>query len=391
MVFVNNTTFTTSGIDLSLFDPMVLRDQVAFESAICSFEQKLFDPGVDKVKLVDDLMSVRHLFQLVFSAVGEPSAEYIQECVFQSYAMTAYEFSGSQVQRLLEDLAHFAVAFFLVPSAVEFFRSVQSGAQALTSISAAFNNTMENDAEQPSSPVSLSSPMRRRRNFSHVSQREQKKARTKTSIAIDPKPFKDLSVDVPTSKDEADNLAQKILTTQRDLLEQYLSSLRNPELFNVIKSAYIPAALLEPEPHSETPLGNEPGTTDELYNTPMTPSAFPMVQPLRAALHFDSPEGFGEWRVMIPSSAHRDLRDAKRRNPKLFKIIVKKIMELSNGHFSDDNQKKLNNTSVGVPIFEAKMTSDTRLVYQIDCNQDFETGVSKKSTDFKANVDLISI
>ncbi|KAK7688198.1 hypothetical protein QCA50_008568 [Cerrena zonata] len=378
MVLANNITFTTSGIDVSLFDPMVLRDQVAFESAICSFEQKLFDPGVDKVKLVDDLMSVRHLFQLVFSAVGEPPAEFIQEFIFQSYPTTAYEFGGSQVQRLLEDLAHFAVAFSLMPSAAELFRSVQFGTQALMIISTVFDNILENDTEQPNSPVSPSSPTRRRRNFSHASQREQRKARIKTSIVIDPKPFNDLSVDVPTSKDEADDLAQKILTNQRHLLEQYFSSLRDPALFNTIQSVYIPVAFPDPEPDSETPAVAGSDSTEDQHTIPPTPSVFPMVQPLRAALHFDSPEGFGEWRVMIPSSAHRDLRDAKRRNPKLFKIIVKKIMELSNGHFSDDNQKKLNNMSVGVPIFEAKMTSDTRLVYQIDCNQDFETGVERQ-------------
>lgn len=66
MVFVNSS-FASTAIDLSIFDPLVLRDQIAFESAICSFEQKLFDPGVDKVKLVDDLLSVRHLFELIFS------------------------------------------------------------------------------------------------------------------------------------------------------------------------------------------------------------------------------------------------------------------------------------------------------------------------------------
>lgn len=36
--------------------------------------------------------------------------------------------------------------------------------------------------------------------------------------------------------------------------------------------------------------------------------------------------------------------------------------ELSNGHFSDDNQKQLTGTEIDVPIFEAKMTRDSRLV-----------------------------
>lgn len=64
---------------------------------------------------------------------------------------------------------------------------------------------------------------------------------------------------------------------------------------------------------------------------------------------------------------------------------------LSKGHFSDDNQKRLSKTSSKVPIYEAKMTGDTRLVvsnqayvqspaidlslclqYQVDCVADWQ-------------------
>lgn len=71
MVFAgkSNGYLTGTGIDLSPFDPILLRDQIAFESAMCSFEQKLFDPGVDMVKLVDDLLSVPNLFELLFSGM----------------------------------------------------------------------------------------------------------------------------------------------------------------------------------------------------------------------------------------------------------------------------------------------------------------------------------
>jgi hypothetical protein len=80
----------------------------------------------------------------------------------------------------------------------------------------------------------------------------------------------------------------------------------------------------------------------------------------------------------------QDLRDARRNNPNTFRIIVKKMKsvaffywssctrqnindvsdhrELSNGHFSDDNQKRLNGPNIEVPIYEAKMTRDQRLV-----------------------------
>ena len=42
--------------------------------------------------------------------------------------------------------------------------------------------------------------------------------------------------------------------------------------------------------------------------------------------------------------------------------MQKSCRELSNGHFSDDNQKRLNGTDIPIPIYEAKMTRDSRLV-----------------------------
>lgn len=38
------------------------------------------------------------------------------------------------------------------------------------------------------------------------------------------------------------------------------------------------------------------------------------------------------------------------------------LRELSHGHFSDDNQKRLTGPNTSIPIYEAKMTSDSRLV-----------------------------
>jgi hypothetical protein len=99
-----------------------------------------------------------------------------------------------------------------------------------------------------------------------------------------------------------------------------------------------------------------------------------------SALYFESAEGFGEWRILISTRADRDLRDARRRDKKFFTIIVKKIKwvglhrqsrtflrysiirELSNGHFSDDNQKWLSGPQTEIPIYEAKMTGDSRLI-----------------------------
>ena len=50
-----------------------------------------------------------------------------------------------------------------------------------------------------------------------------------------------------------------------------------------------------------------------------------MVQPMKAALYFDSADGFGDWRILISTRADRNLREAKRGDQNLFRIIIKKI------------------------------------------------------------------
>lgn len=55
------------------------------------------------------------------------------------------------------------------------------------------------------------------------------------------------------------------------------------------------------------------------------PSAFPMVQPMKAALYFDSADGFGEWRILISTRADRNLREARNKDATSFRIYLKKI------------------------------------------------------------------
>ena len=54
-------------------------------------------------------------------------------------------------------------------------------------------------------------------------------------------------------------------------------------------------------------------------------SAFPMIQPMKASLYFDGVEGFGEWAVNLSTRALKDLRDVKRSDGAMFRIVIKKI------------------------------------------------------------------
>ncbi|KAI6022561.1 hypothetical protein EDC04DRAFT_334245 [Pisolithus marmoratus] len=91
---------------------------------------------------------------------------------------------------------------------------------------------------------------------------------------------------------------------------------------------------------------------------------------MKGALYFDNADDFGEWRILIGTNAMKKLREFRRDDIKKFKIVYRKIKELSNGQFSSDNQKRVDGTRSGVPIFEAYMQQALRLVYQIDCVPD---------------------
>lgn len=53
--------------------------------------------------------------------------------------------------------------------------------------------------------------------------------------------------------------------------------------------------------------------------------AYPMVQPMKAALYLDSVKGFGQWRILISSRADKMLRKARRADKRTFEIMIRKI------------------------------------------------------------------
>ena len=127
---------------------------------------------------------------------------------------------------------------------------------------------------------------------------------------------------------------------------------------------------------------NPPSPTQKFVASsypPVTPvitsDAFTTISPEKAKPFLDTPEGFGEWHMFISSAAVRHLRDFRRRDQEIYGIILKKIQQISHGHFSESNQKRLRGGDGSGAIFEAKMTSDLRLVYQIDLHSDLKAKV----------------
>ncbi|KAI6022543.1 hypothetical protein BKA83DRAFT_1216703 [Pisolithus microcarpus] len=177
---------------------------------------------------------------------------------------------------------------------------------------------------------------------------------------------------MPATNEEARKMANEITGKLRSVLQFYLDVLSNPELAALLKHAYITSPDHNTSEHPRIVVETSAPVVDT------RPSAYPMVQPMKAALYFENADGFGEWRILIGTNATKKLREFRRNDAKKFKIVVKKIKELSNGQFSDDNQKRLDGARSGVPVFEAKMQRDLRLVYQIDCVPDHDGDIERQ-------------
>ena len=54
-------------------------------------------------------------------------------------------------------------------------------------------------------------------------------------------------------------------------------------------------------------------------------SAYPRVQPMKAALYFENADGFGDWRIIIGTDATKKLRELANGDKKRCAIVLKKI------------------------------------------------------------------
>ncbi|KIJ60081.1 hypothetical protein HYDPIDRAFT_117541, partial [Hydnomerulius pinastri MD-312] len=209
--------------------------------------------------------------------------------------------------------------------------------------------------------------------FQKAKKQNKMRRKNKRSPTINAAPFDRLGFSVPSSAEAVSQMSLEISEKLKGILQFYLELLLDPVLTKPLKDAYIPKVDDQAGRTSQDNVSNANTDVSEVK-----PSAYPMVQPMKAALYFDNAEGFGEWRILISTDATKKLRELTKSDRKKCAIVVKKIKQLSKGHFSADNQKRLNGPYSGVPIFEAKMQRDLRLVYQVDVVPDHDSDVERQ-------------
>ena len=148
--------------------------------------------------------------------------------------------------------------------------------------------------------------------------RKKSKAPTR-HIRPDPHPFDSMGIPAPTTEDGARAIRVDILPQLQNILrvsiflslrpiskhlpgrfQHYLLVLRRPQVSSVFKRQL-----------------------EDLGIT--TASRQSIIQPIKATLYFENVQGFGEWRILLSTTAQKYLRESRRGNGAMFKVILKKI------------------------------------------------------------------
>ncbi|KAF8336966.1 P-loop containing nucleoside triphosphate hydrolase protein [Cantharellus anzutake] len=252
----------------------------------------------------------------------------------------------------------------------EHLRTVPLVTQALQSMKA----MRFDDDYEPYTPV-IPEPNTRKR------QKTRGKKRGSVHVTqTDVKALEVLQVEIPTSQEEWTFLSRDFLNSQRNSLQFLIDILGKKSVQSIIfefvlRVVQAPVELARPRRRSEAVVPAPESTAEEFQSDRMK---YPTISPDKARYSFEWPAEFGEWNIYISSTAIKHLRQFRRADKSTFKIIQEKIIKLSEGLFSGSNQKRLEGAPNDVPIYEAKMTGDLRLVYQIDIAVDYERKVDKQ-------------
>ncbi|KAF8151966.1 hypothetical protein K438DRAFT_1778624 [Mycena galopus ATCC 62051] len=341
-----------------LFDSSILTSVDAVDDAVDEFRAMINETNVKR--MLDEVVAQEPpaVVRLVLTASDLEFEPALSEELTMSCFPTAPEgFGASAACKILSQLSEF---FFFAESVPTLHENHHALVKEAPGILTALASKLFVRAEPE--PAAL-------KKGKATSQKKTKLARraaTQSNNTLDPAPFEHLKITVPETPDQVQQCVEIVLATQRSILEAYLESLRLPNVAASVKAVILP---LETGPFPEVPSDPDEADVGPAYEQNDPPEeSYPTLQPIKfSTLYRRRATGFGEWEVNIAPRAERDLREFNRRDRKTCNVIVNKMRELSNGDFSPDNHRQINEGNNEVPIYEAKVVEDLRLVYQIDC------------------------
>ncbi|KIJ60100.1 hypothetical protein HYDPIDRAFT_32524 [Hydnomerulius pinastri MD-312] len=356
----------TSSLNLSLFAAGLVADSAGLNIALRHLESCLAAPGTRLELVLQDLGSVPNLFEYLMSVW--PGAADLATQILGSCASEPALVPASIASVLLLQISQVLVS--LPPDLCPFEMAREIGQGKIFA-----EDALPVLALLASSDFNHYATVEAFRGFfvQKAKKKNDLRRKNKQSPAIDAAHFYRPGFSVPSSAEAASQMSLEISEKLKDILQFYLELLQDPVIARPLKDAYIPKVDDQAGQTSQNNISNANTDVSEVKL-----SAYPMVQPMKAALYFDNAEGFGEWRILISTDATKKLRELMKSDRKKCIIVAKVIKQLSNGNFSGDNQKRLNGPYSGVPIFEAKMQCDLRLVYQVGVVPDLHSDVERQ-------------
>ncbi|QRW20980.1 GNAT family acetyltransferase [Rhizoctonia solani] len=199
--------------------------------------------------------------------------------------------------------------------------------------------------------------------------------------AVDPRLFTAVGLEHPTTIEELQKIEVQVMQRLQVLLEVLLGAFESAELGAYSETLFFGNPFQQINEQSMVAIVADESTegSDPLPVT--NPGVFPHIRPLAAAKYFDEGSALGAWSI-ISGRAVNDLRQMRKGDSHVFGMVEKKITELSQGFFSESNQKRLVGLDTEVPIYEAKVSRDIRIVYQIDLDTDVDAKIDKQIIRF---------
>ncbi|KAI9566690.1 hypothetical protein HD554DRAFT_2315329 [Boletus coccyginus] len=353
-------------LDLLAFAPRTLANSEGLTAALRMLESCLAGPDIPLDLIVQDLCAIPNLFEFIVSAL--PSAEGLVHRIMDTYPTDPALVGASSASMLLRRLS--SVIFASPPDllSTDIRRRIERHKiyveDALPVLALSCSTDFSTSITAPASVLEEYND----EGFSGYSMRNKN-----TASAIDVAPFHKLAVKVPLNNEEASKIASEISDNLKMILKVYLELLLEPFLERQLRDAYVSTG-------GDTTVRPSVAQESKVIGA-IKPklSAYPKVQLMKAALCFENADRFGEWRIIIGTEATKKLRGLANGDRKKCITVVKKIKQLSKGHFSKENQKRLNSpSSSAIPIFEAKVQQDLRLVYQVDVAPDHDGEVDRQ-------------
>ncbi|KAI6141395.1 hypothetical protein BKA82DRAFT_2640811 [Pisolithus tinctorius] len=315
-------------LDLDKFSVHKLQTEEGMEVAFRNLNDALARSHIEGV--VCDLLSRPGLFVYIFSVF--PTAASLRIKIIDAFPLDPQIIRQSFVPSLLSTLSTF---FFTLPS--DAFHGDES-----RTIARYERYVMD---VWPAVAILSSMPL----GATNASLKERKKVVSSHDATL----LRKLNVQLSSDSFVAAQALEGVMAILLQILNFYLGLLSDPRFSTSCQDAYFSARGERDQAEEEV--------ADELH------LAYTRPPHLEATLTASDIDRFGEWTILMASSATKDLFQLRQRNAKIAECVLKKIRQLSRGQFSGNNYKALHGPSHGIPIYQAEVLSNLRLVYQIDC------------------------